>query len=151
MQATMEKKIVQHPFLENLAPEHLEIMLERATRMNFAEGDIILKQGEPANRFFLIETGKVALQAGQSSEIIQTLGAGDALGWSWLFPPFCWNFTARALEPTRCTALNGGHLLVTAEENHEFGYALMRRVAQVVIGRLQATRQKMLEMSRANG
>lgn len=144
MNALLEEKLVQHPFLQNLAPELLDMMMERSTPTDFSPGELILKEGEPANRFFLIDSGKVILQAGTTGETIQILGAGEVLGWSWLFPPFCWNFSARALEPTHCTVLNGGYLLVRAEENHEFGYQLMRRVAQIVIERLQATRQKLL-------
>jgi CRP/FNR family cyclic AMP-dependent transcriptional regulator len=73
------------------------------------------------------------------------LGPGDVLGWSWLFPPFVWHFQARAVEPTTLLVLNGAGLLVSAERDHDFGYELMKRVAQVVIRRLQATRKQLLE------
>ena len=75
---------------------------------------------------------------------VQTIGAGEALGWSWLFPPFVWHFQARALEPTKAIAFNGAHLLVACEENHDLGYDLMKRVSQVLIQRLQATRKKLV-------
>jgi CRP-like cAMP-binding protein len=143
MNALFDVEISKHPFLENIPPEHLEILMDKAVREEFAAGEMILQKGEPANRFFLIESGRVAIEANGTT--VQVLDAGEVLGWSWLFPPFAWNFSARASEPTECLVLNGGHLLVTAEANHEFGYNLMRRVAQVVIGRLQATRQKMLQ------
>ena len=68
------------------------------------------------------------------------------LGWSWLFPPFAWNFQARAVEPTEVIALSGGHLLSSAERGHEFGYELMKRVAQVVIKRLQSARKQLLDL-----
>jgi hypothetical protein len=68
------------------------------------------------------------------------------LGWSWLFPPFSWHFQARAIEPTTVISLNGAHLLVSAESNHEFGYELMKRVAQVVIRRLQITRKQLIAL-----
>jgi CRP/FNR family cyclic AMP-dependent transcriptional regulator len=67
------------------------------------------------------------------------------LGWSWLFPPFAWHFRARALEPTNAIVLNGAHLLIAAERKRDFGYELMKRVAQVVIHRLQATRKQLLD------
>ena len=67
------------------------------------------------------------------------------LGWSWLFPPFVWHFRARALDPTTVIVLDGAHLLVACHQNHEFGYELMKRVGQVVIERLQATRKQLLE------
>jgi CRP/FNR family transcriptional regulator, cyclic AMP receptor protein len=148
MNALFEVETIQHPFLENIPPEHLEILMDKAVHEQFAPGEMILQKGEPANRFFLIESGKVAIESNGAT--VQVLEGGEVLGWSWLFPPFAWHFNARAIQPTECLVLNGGHLLVTAEEDHEFGYNLMRRVAQVVIGRLQATRHKMLQDSKTS-
>jgi CRP/FNR family cyclic AMP-dependent transcriptional regulator len=76
---------------------------------------------------------------------VQILDAGEVLGWSWLFPPFHWHFQARAIEPSRAIFLDGAHLLVACEENREFGYELLKRIAQVVIKRLQATRQCLVD------
>lgn len=141
---TSEK--MAHPFLSSFSPENLEIILHKADTAEFANGQLILQEGEPANRMYLIQNGRVAVEAGKQGErIVQVLGPGETLGWSWLFPPFSWNFSARAIEPTTCVVLDGGHLLVTAEENSKFGYELMRRITEIVIGRLQATRKKMLE------
>lgn len=78
---------------------------------------------------------------------VQDLEAGDVLGWCWLFPPFVWHFRARALEPTSTIVLSGGHLLMAAERDPDFGYELIKRVAQVVIHRLQATRKRLLELN----
>ena len=148
MNAEIKSPTVQHPFLRSLSSEHLAIVMHNAKQADFAEGEVILKEGDPANRFFLIESGRVAIEAGaQEGKSIQTLGPGEVLGWSWLFPPFSWHFSARAMEPTQCVVLDGGHLLVTAEENPKFGYDLMRRISQILVSRLQATRKKMLEAS----
>ena len=84
-------------------------------------------------------------QAQREDVPIQTIGGGDVLGWSWLFPPFTWHFQARALSRTEAIVLNGPHLVVACNANHEFGYELMKRVAHVVLKRLQATRKKLLE------
>lgn len=141
----------QHPFLRSLSPEHLPIVLHNAKELNFCAQEVIVRQGEPANLLFLIESGRVAIETGTlEGKSVQTLGAGEVLGWSWMFPPFNWHFTARALEPTRCTVLDGGHLLVIAEENPEFGYDLMRRISQVLVNRLQATGKRLAEVSAIN-
>lgn len=68
------------------------------------------------------------------------------MGWSWLFPPFVWHLQARALEPVKTIALSGAHLLTTAEGDREFGYELMKRVAHVVIQRLQVARKQLIEL-----
>ena len=148
MKTQLEDRLGQHPFLRSLSSEHLAIVLHNAKQAEFAAGEVILKEGDPANRFFLIESGRVAIETGaQQGKSVQTLGPGEVLGWSWLFPPFSWHFSAHAMEPTKCVVLDGGHLLVTAEENPKFGYDLMRRISQVLVGRLQATRKKMLSAS----
>jgi CRP-like cAMP-binding protein len=131
-----------------MAAEHLDTIAGCATEVQFKARHIIFREGEPANQFYLIESGSVAVEAHQASAgdvLVQILGPGDVLGWSWLFPPFVWHLRARALEPTAAIVLNGAHLLVAAERNRDFGYELMKRVAQVVIRRLQATRKQLLD------
>ncbi|MBA4147319.1 MAG: cyclic nucleotide-binding domain-containing protein [Verrucomicrobia bacterium] len=143
---TLESIVISHPLVSTMKPEHLAQVCKNASEMEFKADEIIFRQGDPANRLFLIESGKVALEAHEEGKTvpIQTLGTDDILGWSWLFPPFSWNFQARALEPTRVIVLHGAHLLVTCEEDHDFGYELMKRISQLVITRLQATRHQLI-------
>ena len=145
---SIKQRVVAHSFFRELKPEHLEIVASCATEAAFAPEAILFHEGEPANRFYLIEAGRIALEAHEPADRIvrvQELGAGDVLGWSWLFPPFVWHFRARALEPTSVIVVNGAHLLVACHEHHELGYAIMKRVAQIVIQRLQAARKRLLE------
>jgi CRP/FNR family cyclic AMP-dependent transcriptional regulator len=137
-----------HPFLIGMTPEYVDLILQGAKEAEYGANDLLISEGEPANEFFLIDSGLVALERGGSGKVmasIQTIGAGEALGWSWLFPPFTWHFRARAVEPTRATILNGGHLLVLCEENHGLGYDVMRRIAQIVISRMEAASKKLWE------
>ncbi len=140
----IETRISEHPFFRSMASAHLGLVTKSARAAEFETDQIIFRENEPADRFFLIESGRVAL-GWHTPEgklvLVQTLGPGEVIGWSWLFPPFTWHFQARATEPTRTVVLDGGHLLVAAEENPEFGYDLMRRIAQMVINRLQASRR----------
>lgn len=139
--------ITSHAFFHGIKPEYLRILADGAKEVHFKAGDVLFREGEPANQFYLIQTGKIALEAHEPSDgtiLVQTLGAGEVLGWSWLFPPFLWLFQARAVEPATAVCLNAAHLLVTTERDHDFGYELMKRVAQVVIHRLQATRKQLL-------
>jgi CRP/FNR family cyclic AMP-dependent transcriptional regulator len=142
-----DSKDFQHPFLAGMDPKNRESLLRGAKQKDIAAGQIIFREGEPANALYLIETGQVALEARSAGKttLIQTLGPGEVLGWSWLFPPFAWHFQARATQPTRATCCDGGHLLVKAEENSTFGYDLMRRITQILIRRLQATREQLVK------
>jgi CRP/FNR family cyclic AMP-dependent transcriptional regulator len=143
----IDSVITEHAFLRGLNPEHLALLAASAMRMHFNSGQYIFSEGDPANRFYLIESGKVSLESGrkdETAESIQILGPGDVLGWSWLFPPYYWHFDAWVLEPTTAIFFYGTRLREQCEENHDLGYQLMKRMAAIVIERLQASRQQVL-------
>ena len=148
MMNTIHESIRKYAFFDGMRPEHLAKLAEGAKVGQFKEGAVLFREGEPANQFYLIESGRILLEVHEpavGTTPVQTLSAGDVLGWSWLFPPFVWHFQARAVEPSKAIILNGAHLLVSAEHDHDFGYELMKRVAQVVIRRLQAARKQLLQ------
>jgi CRP-like cAMP-binding protein len=145
----LNQRITSHPFFRDLKPEHLAIVKESAKEVKFKAGETIFREGEPASQFYVIESGRVALEAHDARDgtaLVQELAGSQVLGWSWLFPPFTWHLQARAIEPITGIALNGGHLLTAAERNPSFGYELMKRVAGIVIQRLQATRKRLLAL-----
>jgi CRP/FNR family cyclic AMP-dependent transcriptional regulator len=144
---TLAPETTDHPFLKALKPEFQEKLTAAAKERNCAPGEIIFKQGEPANRFYLVLSGMVALETAdtRTKEVqVHCLRAGEVLGWSWLFAPFAWQFTARAVAPCRLLELDGARLLVACEENADLGFEIMKRIAPVVIGRLQSTRKTLL-------
>src|SRR5687767_2274687 len=86
--------ITEHPFFVGLDPELLALLVENAKEVEFQPNDIIFREGDPANCLYLIQSGKVVLESrtGPNKRVpIQELNRGDALGWSWLFPPFTWH------------------------------------------------------------
>src|SRR5260221_12830117 len=113
----LRKTIVEHPFFSGMDAEHLETIAEAASMAKFNAGAILFREGEPADRLFLITHGSVVLEADDLADgtvPVQELEAGSVLGWSWLFPPFAWHLQARAMEPTVAVAVNCGHLLAAA-------------------------------------
>jgi CRP-like cAMP-binding protein len=144
---SVEKIISTHPFLTGMSPHQLRLLSDCAMPAQFTTNELIFREGDPANRFYLLQTGRVALESqvqGKPKALIQTIGAGDVLGWSWLFPPYFWHFDARALEPTDAVFIYGTPLREECESDHELGYELMKRMAAVMMRRLQATRWKLL-------
>jgi CRP-like cAMP-binding protein len=144
----VESVIAEHPFLRGLKLEHLRLLTDSARRMHYEAGELIFREGDPANRFYLIEQGRVSLESHRRDEAavaVQVIGPGDVLGWSWLFPPYYWHFDARALEPTSAIFFYGTRLRERCEQNHSFGYEMMKRMTQIVIHRLQATRKQLLK------
>lgn len=151
---TLETILAEHPFFAGLDARSLQIIAGCASNVVFEEGQMIFREGEQADRFYLIREGRVALEvhaAGIGTLTIQTLDAGDILGWSWLVPPYRWHFDARAVEQTRAIALDGECLRRKCEEDHDLGYELLKRFAEIITQRLQATRLQLLDVYSARG
>ncbi|HXC35257.1 MAG TPA: Crp/Fnr family transcriptional regulator [Candidatus Acidoferrales bacterium] len=141
--------LTEQPFFKGLSEPLLEILAKEAMPVEFKAGEEVFNEGGLANRFYLIRSGKVELQAAADFEhqpvVIETIEAGGVLGWSWLFPPYYWHFDACAITPVHAIFFYGTRLREECETNHELGYELMRRVSSVVVERLQATRRRMIE------
>ena len=139
----------QHLFFHGMDPVYLRILAECAKHELFQETEWIMHQGGEANRFYLICEGKVSLELTSpkcGTVIIETLGADDILGASWMFEPHLWHWDARALESTRTIAFNATCLRAICEDDHDLGFELMKRFSRTMIGRLQAARLKSLDI-----
>lgn len=144
----VEALISSHPFFEGFKPEHLAALADCAMKTEFSRGQFIFREGERANRFYLILEGKVALEAqrpGAAPVVVENIGAGNVLGWSWLVEPQIWHFDARAFEPTKAIFFYGTWLRELYEENGNLGYEMLKRVAEVMLQRLQAARSRLLD------
>jgi len=146
---TLREMIAEHVFFRDLAPQHIEVLAEAAMHKDFKAGEIIFKEGDPANRFYIIRSGEVELlsEGHQGSAVpVQRIGAGDVLGWSWLFPPYYWHFAARAATDTKAIFFYGTWLRESCERDHDFGFAMLKRMSAIVINRLQAARKRLVEL-----
>ncbi len=143
----------QHPFLEGFKPPHIQKMAEMAHEVEFARDQVIFREGDECGLFYLILEGKVALEASAPGRImrISTLGAGDELGWSSLLMEDGKQFQARTLETVRALAFDAARLRQTCEQDHGFGYLLMRQLLRVVSQRLLATRVQLLDLYAPRG
>ena len=142
-------RVALHPVLAGMNHTQLTLLTDCAVARHFNTGQTILREGDFANGFYLIETGSVALgsEAGLGESIvIQTIGAGDLLGWSWMFPPYVWQFTARAVEPTTVLFFYAAILREYCEKDHSLGYELLKRISAVMVTRLQAAHDQMLSL-----
>jgi len=140
---TFDAIAANHPFLKGFKSEHLQLLAANALPAHFNAGEVIFREGEVANRFYLVTEGAVVLETyakDPAGAIVDKIGAGDVLGWSWLFPPYYWRMDARAVAATNAIFFYGTRLRQEAEQDHDLGYELMRRVAAVAIQRLQAAR-----------
>ena len=137
------------PAFEGLEPDELTLIAGCASNVRFEQGSVVFREGDAADTFFLIRHGTVALEMfvpARGSAVIETIEAGEVVGWSWLFPPYRWHFDARALSLVRATAFDGACLRAKSEADPALGYELMSRFAQVLIERLQWTRLRLLDV-----
>lgn len=143
----IEQRLAAHPFLKGMSPHHLELLALCATPTEFEAGQTIFVEGDPANGFYLIETGKVVLE-GKTRDgdpvVIDTVSAGEPLGWSWLFAPYLWHFDARATEACSAICLSGILLRQHRDDDIALSNELLKRISEVVVRRLQATRGKLI-------
>ena len=146
---TLERILAEHPFFKGLEEPYLQLLVGCASNVRFNAGEVVFREGEEANRFYLIRQGKVAVETfapGRGPIIMQTLGEGEVLGWSWLIAPYRWRFDGRAVELTRAIALDGECLRGKCEEDHNLGYELMKRVSHVMEKLVEATRLQLLDV-----
>jgi CRP/FNR family transcriptional regulator, cyclic AMP receptor protein len=143
------ESLPEHPLFQGMGQRDRHILADCSMHASFDPGTMVVETGEPANCFYLIVSGKIALETlGTSSpQRVQYIGAGDVLGWSWLFPPYCWHFNAIAQEPTETVFFYGSRLLQECDRNHDFGYELFKRMSQILISRLHPTREKWIEIA----
>lgn len=145
----LSTRVALHPFLAGMNYTQLTLLTDCAVARHFDANQKILSEGEFANGFYLVETGKVALesQVGFGKSIpIQILGPGNLLGWSWMFPPYVWQFTAHAIEPTNALFFYAAILREYCEKDHSLGYELLKRISAVMVTRLQAAHDQMLSL-----
>ena len=145
----LSTRVTLHPFLAGMNRAQLAMLTDCAMAAHFKTGQTILREGEFANRFYLIESGKVALESGADfgePVVIETIGPGDLLGWSWMFPPYIWQFTARAVDSTTAIFFYGTILREYCEKDHSLGYELFKRMSVVMMKRLQGARKQMLSV-----
>lgn len=141
--------LAENPFFADFDPGYLELIAGCASNVKFGAGESIFRDGRPADRFYLVRFGRVAVEVfapGKGPVTIQTLEEGDVLGWSWLIPPFTWRHDARALELTRALAFEGECLRKKCEEDPRFGYQLMGHFARVIAERLHNAQVQLMDL-----
>ena len=141
--------LAEVPTLVGISDEHRELIAGCGQNVVVEAGEYVFREGDPANTFYALRRGSVALElalpAG-SPLVIETLQAGDVLGWSWLFPPYRVRYDARATNEVHALAFDGACLRGKCDADHDLGYELMRRFAEVITARLQSTRLRLLDV-----
>lgn len=145
----MRDVVGDHELFRNLSAAHLELLAGCAENVAFASGESVFREGEPANHFYLIRHGHIALEMSippRGALVIETMAAGDVLGWSWLVPPYRCHFDAEAMEPTAVVRFDAACMRGKFDSDHDLGYELATRFLPIIVDRLQATRLRLLDL-----
>ena len=149
MPQTLEPLLRGHKFFAGLDSEYLTLLTGCASNAVFPADSFLFREGTPADAFFLIREGRLALEIAAPNRgplVVQTLDAGDVAGFSWLIEPHRWEFDGRAVERVHAIQMDGACLRGKCDSDPRLGYELMRRFAGLATNRLQATRLQLLDV-----
>jgi CRP/FNR family transcriptional regulator, cyclic AMP receptor protein len=142
--------LATHPFLHGMPSDQLSVLAEAACDVTFPARHRLFEDGGSANRFWLIRSGHVALDLhvpGEGPVIIETIGMGELLGWSWLFPPYKWAFGAMTAGAMEAFEFDAPMVRERCAAYPELGYEFNQRITRVLAKRLQATRIRLISRS----
>ena len=145
----IETLLKEHPFFQDMRQEYIDSLAGCASNVRFKARETVFQQDEKANHFYILESGKIAIDLstpGRGVLTIETLGEGQVLGWSWLFPPYEWQYGARAVEDTKAIAMDARCLRGKCETDPALGYDLMKRFSAIMARRMQRARLQVLDI-----
>jgi CRP/FNR family cyclic AMP-dependent transcriptional regulator len=145
---TIAEYLPDHPFFEGLDEPWFDLVAGCATNAHLHPGSYLFREGDPADAFYVIRRGRVAIETATPTGaiVLDAEHDGDVVGWSWLVPPYRWTFDARATEETSLISFDGACLRGKCAEDPALGFALLQRVVQVMSTRLQSARVRLLDL-----
>ena len=146
----IEELLVEIDIFRALDAEARRLIAGCSINEQFRAQSFIFREGQPANRFYLIRHGKVTIEVyvpGREPIVLETLHRGDVLGWSWIAPPYRWSFDARAVEQTRAIGVDAECLRTKCEQDPKLGFTLYKSFISVVANRLHSARARLIDMS----
>ena len=149
MTISVADELAAHPFFVDLPDRVVLAVAPLAARLEVDARQVLGREGEPAGRFYLTTAGRVALELhspGRQPAVLETLPAGEVVGWSWLAPPYRWQFDAVAVDPVSALAVDGARLRAEMDADPVLGYTLAARFLPVIVDRLQSTRRRLLDL-----
>ena len=145
----LKELLIEHPFFKRMEVAHIELIAGCGKNEHYDEGAYLFKEGAPADYFYIIRQGHLALEStcpGKGAITLETLNENEVVGWSWLFEPYRWSYSGRAIQDCRVTALDGKCLRGKCENDPILGYELLKRFSKIIISRLQESRLQILDL-----
>lgn len=139
--------LAAHPFLHGMSRNHLAMLARAASDVTAPAGHRFFEDGGHAARFWLVQSGHVTVDVhvpGLGRVPVDTIGMGELIGWSWLFPPFTWAFGAVAASLVEAFEFDARTVRAWCASDPALGYEVTRRVAEVLTTRLKSARNRLI-------
>ena len=149
MQTTIAQYLPDHEFFTGLDTAATDLLAGCAADNDVRSGELLFRAGDPANHFYLIRRGRVAIEVptpGGRPMVLDTFEDGDVVGWSWVVPPYLWTFDGRSSVDTSVVAFDAACLRGKYLANPMLGYDLMQRFVQLMNHRLLSARIRLLDL-----
>lgn len=145
----LDKIIAGHPFFEGMDDDDIALIAGCGTNEVLEADRFVFREGEPADKFYLLRSGAVAVELhspGRDPVVLETLSDGDIFGWSWMVPPYEWSYDVRAVQLTRLVSLDAKCLRAKMENDHTLGYELFKRFVPIMAQRMAAARLQLTDL-----
>ena len=137
-----------HEFFSEFSDDVLKFLCECSSMREIKKGQILFLQGEHADKFYVVRSGRISLQMpaimGPTLEI-QAVDEDQVLGWSWLISPYKWNFQTKAEDDSELLQFDGAAILARCEQDPKLGFELVKKFAALMSVGLNAARLKMMD------
>lgn len=145
---TISDLLVDQDFFRGIKRDYIDFIAGCASNVHFRKGQFVALRGKAASHFYLIRDGHAALEVDAANRmvIIQTVSAGQVIGWSWVEPPYEWQYDVRAVEDIDAVAFDATCVREKCDADPVFGYEMYKRFIRVVINRLDGTRVQLTDM-----
>jgi CRP-like cAMP-binding protein len=151
---SIEKELGKFEFFSGLAAEHIRFFAGCAKRRRYDGARVLHRHGDPARTFYVVSKGHISIEVPAiqgPTLLLQHLGPGEMLGWSWLIPPYQWSFLIRTEDAVEVIEFDGRAVLAKCESDPKFGYEILKRVSALMSERLAHARQRMIDEWSAAG
>ena len=147
--SAVRQALTDHPFFRGFEPHMIERLVAFTVARDFARDAVVAHAGTEADEFHLVLSGRAGIEVvapGLQPMVIATVHDGEVIGWSWFVEPHRWHFDVVALDELRTLAIDAGRLRAVCDDDHELGYRLGRRLAEVMASRIEATRHQVVDL-----
>ncbi len=146
---SLPELLSEQPVFAGLSESDLVFLAGCCGLHHVPHGDVVFREGGPADRAFVVRSGRVVLELhepGRGSFSVGTVEPGEVLGWSWLHAPYRWRTDALAVGDSSLFAFDAACLRQKLEADPRLGYAVVLRMAELATERLHATRVQLIDL-----